>query len=333
MRDGDRQSRLIGQGLQFGFPQPHPHPVAAAAIGRDQQPLGLGIAGLAELMPPAPDTFDGKGGGVAGDPEINPARVGGDVVDAIGRHLAQLRQDEIMHPDRLGLAFGAQLAASVLEVTNQLLLLGVDRNSRLAGGLERLHLGVDILELRVAIGVVRALTGLAVGLQAEPQTPQQPSDQLLACAETALGQRTGQITLAPADPQQRRLGVTANGRLHQLSQRIEQPRFSLGLGPATTARATGAAGELVLAVSQLLKSATDRAAGDARHRRYRHDATAPGHIGLTGSPQPPVAFPKKRCERFETRFDGEGVNHALRLVQPANRFLPTIAIRLFQLRP
>ena len=77
--------------------------------------------------------------------------------------------------------------------------------------MERLHLGVDRLELRVAIGVMRASLGLAVGLQAEPQTPQQPSDRLLARAETTLGQRTGQIALATANPQQCRLGVAANG--------------------------------------------------------------------------------------------------------------------------
>ena len=35
--------------------------------------------------------------------------------------------------------------------------------------MERLHLSVDELELRVVIGLVRAFTGFAVGLQAEPK--------------------------------------------------------------------------------------------------------------------------------------------------------------------
>jgi len=102
-------------------------------------------------------------------------------------------------PDRLGLAFGAQLTPSVLEVADQLLLLGGDRDGRLTCGLERLHLGVDVFELRVAIRMVRALTGLAVGLQAKAQAAQQPPDQLLAGAEAAPGQSTGQAAFAPTD--------------------------------------------------------------------------------------------------------------------------------------
>jgi hypothetical protein len=118
-----------------------------------------------------------------------------------------------VHPDRLGLALGAQLTASVLEIADQFLLLGVDRDGGLACGLERLHLGVDIPELRIAaaeqrsqrVRMVHAFPGLAVGLQAKPQAPQQPSHQLLAGAEAALGQGTGQTALAAADQHQRRL--------------------------------------------------------------------------------------------------------------------------------
>ena len=107
MRDCDGQPGLVGERLQLGFPEPHPRPVAAAAVGGDQQPARLAVTGLAEFLPPAPDALHGEGCRVAGDPEINPARVGGDVVDAIGCHLAKLRQHEIVHPHRFGLAFGA----------------------------------------------------------------------------------------------------------------------------------------------------------------------------------------------------------------------------------
>jgi hypothetical protein len=61
-------------------------------------------------------------------------------------------------------AFGPIIRAAVLEVADELLLLGVDRDDGLACGLGRNHLRVDVLELRIAIGMARALKGLAVDL-------------------------------------------------------------------------------------------------------------------------------------------------------------------------
>ena len=43
------------------------------------------------------------------DADTDPAMVGGDVVDAIGRHLAKLGDLEIMYPHRFWLALGTQL--------------------------------------------------------------------------------------------------------------------------------------------------------------------------------------------------------------------------------
>ena len=160
---------FVGQHLQFALPQAQTHAVAAAAIGGDQQPRRGGIAGCAELLPPAPDALDGERRRVVVDADIDPAGVGGDVVDAVRHRLAEFGDDEVVHPDRLRLALGAQLPAAVLEVADKLLLLGVDRDRRLTGCLERRHLGVDVLELGVAVGVAGAFARLAVGLQAEAQ--------------------------------------------------------------------------------------------------------------------------------------------------------------------
>jgi hypothetical protein len=67
------------------------------------------------------------------------------------------------------------------------LLLGVDRDGWLTGCLERRHVGIDVLELGVAIGVARAFARFAIGLKAETQAAQQPAHQLLAGGEAALG--------------------------------------------------------------------------------------------------------------------------------------------------
>src|SRR5271154_5603114 len=72
---------------------------AAAAIGRDDEGLGFGITGFAEAVPPAANALDGEGGGAGVDANIDPTLVGGNVVDAIGRDLAELGDLEVMHPN------------------------------------------------------------------------------------------------------------------------------------------------------------------------------------------------------------------------------------------
>src|SRR5215212_2911760 len=175
-------------------------PLLPAAIGVDQQPRGRGIARGAERVPPAPDAFGGEGGGIVADAEIDPSLIGGDIVDAVWRDLAAFRDGEVMHPDRLGLSFRAELAAPILEVADQLFLLCVDRDHRFAGSLERLHLGVDVLELSVAVGMVGAFARLGIGLQTEAQTLEQTANQLLTRGEAQLSQRRGEMALALAHP-------------------------------------------------------------------------------------------------------------------------------------
>ena len=131
--------------------------------------------------------LDRKRGGVVADPEIDPSIIGGDVVDAIRCNLAEFRDDEVMHPDRLGLSLGAQFATAILEVANGFLLLGVDRDDGLASSLERLHFGIDVLELSVTVGMAGAFARLCIGLQAESQTLRQSANQLLARAEAQFG--------------------------------------------------------------------------------------------------------------------------------------------------
>lgn len=48
---------------------------------------------------------------------------------------------------------------------------------------------VDVLELRVAIGVLATFAGLCIGLQAEAQILEQAADQIGAGAISLLGKR------------------------------------------------------------------------------------------------------------------------------------------------
>jgi hypothetical protein len=83
-------------------------------------------------VPPAPYARNRKPSGVVANPKVDPSIIGGDVVDAVRCHLAEFRDDEVVHPDRLGLSLRTQLTPAILEVANKFFLLGVDRIDGLA---------------------------------------------------------------------------------------------------------------------------------------------------------------------------------------------------------
>jgi hypothetical protein len=96
-------------------------------------------------------------------PDTYPTAILSQVVDPIGSGSPKLRDDEIMDPGRLRLTLGAQLPASVLELADQLPLLGNDRNDRIVvGGQEVLNSRLDVLQLGIAIRVaLRRSPGMA----------------------------------------------------------------------------------------------------------------------------------------------------------------------------
>jgi hypothetical protein len=101
-------------------------------------------------MPPASNGVDREARGVVVDAEADPAGIVGDVVDAVGRRPAKLGNQEVVHAHRLGLSLRVILTAGILEVVDQLLLLGIDRDRRLARRQRLFHLCIDVAELGVA---------------------------------------------------------------------------------------------------------------------------------------------------------------------------------------
>lgn len=97
--------------------------VATTAIGGDHQPSCMRVSRLTHFTPPAPNALHGKLGGVMIDAHIDPAGVGGQIIDAIRGDLAQFGIDEVMNADFLRRPFGLPFLARILEVANQFLFL------------------------------------------------------------------------------------------------------------------------------------------------------------------------------------------------------------------
>src|SRR6266404_9059152 len=119
----DIEAELVGQLLQFTFPQPHPRAVAAAAPslrwgrrGGDEQPGGVGIACPTDGLPPLADAIHGKSGRVMVNADTHPTRIGSEVIDPVRHRAAELLDQEVMDPNRFRVALRAIFAAIVTEI-------------------------------------------------------------------------------------------------------------------------------------------------------------------------------------------------------------------------
>lgn len=164
--DADGEADLVGEALQTGLPGPAAGRVAAAGVGGDEQLGGVLVALVAHREPPAANRLDREGGGVVVDADAHPAVVGGEVVDTVGDGFAEIRVDEVVDPNGDGLALGLPFAAGVAEFADEFLLLGVNRDDRLALALHLGGLAGDVPELSVPIGVSGALERLLRALEA-----------------------------------------------------------------------------------------------------------------------------------------------------------------------
>ena len=97
-------------------------------------------------------------------PDAHPAPVVGHVIDPIGYGLAKLVVREVVNVDPRRLPLARPLTPAVAERPNQLFLLRINRHNRLAQSPKGPHTPVDAPELCVAVGVLTALQGLAIGL-------------------------------------------------------------------------------------------------------------------------------------------------------------------------
>ena len=124
-----------------------------------------------------------------------------------------------MHQHRRRRALRLPFPPAVLEVPDQLLLLRVDRDHRLAGGQMLVRGLVDVLELRVTVRMRGAFLPFARRLQPVAQAVQQPAHSGRTHPPPLLGQRRRQLRATLARPAQRRSRVAARERIHQRLER------------------------------------------------------------------------------------------------------------------
>ena len=149
------------------------------------------------------------------DAHAHPSGIAGDIVDAIGHGAPEFGDDKIVHANVLGRALRSPFASGVLEVADEFLLLGVDRDRRLTRRERFFHSIVDVVELRVAVGIVRSLACLAVGLQTVVELVQEFADERAADRVAHVAQAPAELAQALASPQHRRLWITARLRFDQ----------------------------------------------------------------------------------------------------------------------
>ena len=102
-------------------------------------------------------------------PDIDEAGVTPDIVNPIRIRAGHVGPGKVMPLYLARLFRRAPLLAGIIVIAHQLFLLGIDRDHRPSASQMALHGGVDVTELRVAIGMVRALLGFAITLQAVVQ--------------------------------------------------------------------------------------------------------------------------------------------------------------------
>jgi hypothetical protein len=139
-----------------------------------------------------------------------------------------------------------------------------------------LDLLVEVAELGIPVGVLGALEGLDVGLQAEPFPPQQSAHRRGRDRMALSGELLGQVPQRLGRPPQRRHRVTALVRLDQRQQGRDERRVLPGSRLASPTRPADTAGrERRLAGLQLEHALADGRLADASHLRDRAHATTP----------------------------------------------------------
>jgi hypothetical protein len=300
---GDRQSGLLRQFGQPGFPAPVLPAVGAPGVAGDQQPGRAGVGVLAGQPPPAADRLHRQRRGVMAGAHVHEPGIGAHVVNPVRDRGPGPGLSEGVVADPHRAALGPPLPPGLGVLPGLLLLLGVHADHRLPRGQVLFGLRGDIPELGVAVRVPRPLGHLGVGLRGEPQLAQQPPRGLRAARVPLGGQLIRQVPRALGRPQQRRLRIPPAGVLHQGQQRRHQARVGLGELLAARARPAHPPGRGHLPRGQFRRAVRHRLPRRPGHLGHRADPAVPGRPGHRAQRQTPGLFIQLRQQQLQLRPD------------------------------
>jgi hypothetical protein len=147
--------------------------------------------------------------------------------------------------------------------------LGVDRDYRLARILKRQDLCIDMFELRIAVGMLRAFLGFPVDLPTIPEPFEQPRNAARRNLMAHLTQRRRELGVALGYPQQWSHRVADRRRLQKLSQVLKQRRVLLDQCSSAPSRAPHPVRRS--RKIEFLQPSPNRASSDPRCPRNRAD--------------------------------------------------------------
>src|SRR3954467_6418677 len=306
-----------------------PPSAAATASAGDDQAWRVRIARAGDALPPAADRLHREGGGIAAHADADPACVRGQVVHAIRYRSAKRLAEEVVDLYLFRFALWAPCSACVLEIADEFFLFRVHRDHRLLLGQRRLYARLDVVKLRIAVGMLATLAGLAVALQAELLRLQHRADDATADLVPTLRQFVRQPTQARAGPAQRRHRISPGIGLHQRQQIHPQRRVVVYQALAATARPAHLPRCQRALRRQVLQAARDRARRNAGGLRHRGNAAVAGGTRFRRRQQASGSLVEVRCYHPEALTDLLVVDHPATLQPQRPSRNPPRSSRLF----
>ena len=172
----------------------------------------------------------------------------------------------------------------------------------------RRGLRIDVLELRVAIGMASAILALAIDLTAIAEAFEQLRNAARRNAMSHVAQRRGELGVAFRHPQQRSHRIAERRRLEQHPQIFEQRRIlARQRQPSAAGASNFCSGD---ARRQIAQPAIDGAARDARRPRDRRYAAKPGRARLRRREQATPAFVESGTQSLISKPNRCFIDHA-----------------------
>ena len=175
--------------------------------------------------------------------------------------------------------------------------------------LGRDDLRIDMLELRVAIGIARGLERIAIELaRVFELLAEQLGDRVGADVVATLHERRSELGGALQHPPERTHGIAHRRGLSETLKIRHRRRIALAQRLAASALATHTAPGQRTGL-QIALAAIDRRAGEGGDLRHDLQCAIPGRLHLVGSKQSLPPLVELAAQRFPAQSDALAVDH------------------------